>query len=164
MKLFTKATSQIQNRMRTINHKRVCAMLALLLIVIGTPALRSARAMDEISIRWFYFNPLVIRSDSPAPAQFKVKIDGNPTSAQFALATGESMSLTSEGGGVWSATLTAAQTLFGYGSDDVNTKTGFTHYLHFKARSECAGDDFLLGRRGVGGIRQNVQPAQTICL
>ena len=52
--------------------------------------------------------------------EFKVELDGNPSSVQLQFADGEAASLTEQGDGVWKISVPAAQALFGYQPDNVN--------------------------------------------
>ena len=75
-------------------------------------------ALAPIEVKWFFFEPAVIRTDATDSVDFKVKIDGGPSSVQLQFANDTITSLTDEGDGRWGITLTAAQALFGYQPDD----------------------------------------------
>jgi hypothetical protein len=75
-------------------------------------------ALAPIQVKWHFFEPAVIRTDATDSVDFKVKIDGGPSSVQLELANGTITSLTDEGDGRWGITLTAAQALDGYQRDD----------------------------------------------
>lgn len=77
-------------------------------------------APEPIQIKWFFFEPAVIRLDSNEPLDFRVKLGGNPSSVELQFADGEAESLTEQGDGVWKISVSAAQALFGYQPDDVN--------------------------------------------
>jgi hypothetical protein len=74
-------------------------------------------ALAPIEVDWFFFEPAVIRTDATDSVDFKVKINGGPSSVQLELPN-DTISLTAEGDGKWGITLTAAQALFGYQPDD----------------------------------------------
>jgi hypothetical protein len=73
-----------------------------------------------VSVEWFNFNPIVIKSDTDSNVEFRVKIDGDPSSVKLELSEGRTIILTKVGDGVWHTTLTPRQVLFGYQEDDVN--------------------------------------------
>jgi hypothetical protein len=89
-----------------------------LLLLAGLAA--NADAAEPVSVQWFYFDPMAIRSTRFEPVLFRAKIEGNPSSVQLALAEGPTVSLTTAGDGIWSVTLTASSVLFDYQADDVN--------------------------------------------
>jgi hypothetical protein len=74
-------------------------------------------ALAPFEVKWFFFEPAVIRTDATDSVDFKVKIDGGPSNVQLELPN-DTISLTDEGDGRWGITLTAAQALFGYQPDD----------------------------------------------
>jgi len=95
-------------------------LLTLLVSGIILFGVSGTQAADPIVVRWFSFSPLVILTDESASTKFSVKIDGNPSSVQLALAAGGSVSLTNDGSGIWSVPLSHSQALFDYQSDDAN--------------------------------------------
>src|SRR5215510_12995155 len=98
--------------------RRMLGTLVLAGMVLA--AAGGAPAADPIAVKWFEFSPLVIPSDGGVSPKLSVKIEGNPSSVQLALAAGGTASLTNDGTGVWSAAVPAAQALFGYQPDHVN--------------------------------------------
>jgi hypothetical protein len=78
------------------------------------------QAADPIAVRWFSFSPLAIPMDESAATKFSVKIDGNPSSVQLALAAGSTLNLTNDGGGIWTVSPSNSQALFDYQPDDAN--------------------------------------------
>lgn len=95
-------------------------LLTLLVFGIILFGVSGTQAADPIVVRWFSFSRLVIPTDESASTKFLVKIDGNPSSVQLALAAGGNVSLTNDGSGIWSVPLSHSQALFDYQSDDAN--------------------------------------------
>jgi len=94
--------------------------LALLVFGIVLLGISGTRAADPIAIKWFSYSPLVIPKDGSGATKLSVKIDGNPSSVQLALAAGGTALLTDDGSGIWSAMLSPSQALFDYMADDAN--------------------------------------------
>jgi hypothetical protein len=104
--------------------KSTCRKALLLIyccaaVRLVAPGLVNA-APEPIQIKWFFFDPAVIRVDSNEPLDFTVKLGGNPSSVELQFADGEAESLTEQGDGVWKISVSAAHALFGYQFDDVN--------------------------------------------
>ncbi len=101
--------------------KKAVAITLLMVAQVSfeCPVLVNA-APDPIQILWFFFAPAVIRVDSTELAEFKVKLGGTPSSVQLQFTNGDTASLTEEGDGVWTISISAAQALFGYQPDEVN--------------------------------------------
>ena len=95
-------------------------LLTLLVVGIVLLGVSGTQAADPIAVRWFSFSPLVIPKDESATTKFSVKIDGNPSSAQLALAAGGTVNLTNDGSGIWTVSLSNSQALFDYQPDDAN--------------------------------------------
>ena len=108
-----------KNRTLTIGLRRLGALLILAWLILGSSSWKDGQA-QSMSIQWFYFDPMAIRTDRIDPVQFNVKIEGSPSSVQLQLAASGTVNLIAGSGGSWSVTLTAAQTLFDYQPDDAN--------------------------------------------
>jgi hypothetical protein len=103
----------------TIHSRRYGARLILFSLLIGLWPWLDTQA-QAISVRWFFFDPTVIRSDRSDPVVFKAQIEGSPSSVQLELAAGGTLNLSRGGRGLWSITLAAPQVLFGYQAEDAN--------------------------------------------
>lgn len=77
-------------------------------------------AFAAVTMRWYTFDPLAIQKTGTAGAKFSTLLEGTPTAAHFDLANGQSVALSAGSGGVWTADLSHAQLLYGYGPADVN--------------------------------------------
>ena len=97
-------------------RRRLCALLLGLAGVLCT----GGTAFAAVTIRWYTFDPLAVPKTGTAGAKFSVLLEGTPTSARFDLSNGETVALSSSGGGVWTANLSHAQLLFGSTPEDVN--------------------------------------------
>ena len=94
--------------------------LSALLLGLAGVLCCGGTAFAAVTIRWYTFDPLAVPKTGTAGAKFSVLLEGTPTSARFDLANGETVALSAAGGGVWTANLSHAQLLFGYGPEDVN--------------------------------------------
>ena len=99
------------------SSRRFLTLLVLGIILFGVAGTRAA---DPIVVRWFSLSPLVIPNDQSASTKLSVKIDGNPSSVQLALASGGTLNLTNDGSGIWTVSLSSSQALFDYQPDDAN--------------------------------------------
>jgi hypothetical protein len=98
------------------NRRRLNALLLGLAGVLCC----GGTAFAAVTIRWYTFDPLAVGKTGTAGAKFSVLLEGSPTSARFDLVNGETVALSAAGGGIWTANLSHAQLLFGYGPEDVN--------------------------------------------
>src|SRR5262245_48633647 len=96
------------------------ALTVTLLITLFTGLVLVNAAFAQIELKWFSFDPAVVRTTATESVNLRVKIDSVPSSVQLQLADGTNTGLIDAGDGTWGVTLTAAQALFGYQPDDAN--------------------------------------------